>query len=185
MDAEAANLSFAKTSSDSLGTIRIPPAKAVQGADFGKLHDVPRRRELDRPEVFGNLHALHSVAKLRAKHLVAVAEEKGRCGVVREGVDDLLGGPGSSRVLGDVEVDHPPAVVGEDDKEGSGRLICARVDARLHPGIRSGPDCLDSVLPYEEVYTVRRLHPAGAFVQGGGGSHASAAGRRPNSARAE
>src|SRR4030095_10893284 len=30
---------------------------------------------------------------------------------------DLLGGPASSRVLGDVEMDHPPAVAGEDDED--------------------------------------------------------------------
>ena len=44
-------------------------------------------RALRRREDFGKPHALHSVAKL----------EIGRRGLVGEGVDDLLGGPGSSR----------------------------------------------------------------------------------------
>ena len=49
-----------------------------------------------------------------------------RPGVVRERVDDLLSGPVGGRVFGHVEVDDPPAVVGEDDKdeedaEASGR----------------------------------------------------------------
>ena len=81
------------------------------------LHERVLPRALRRREDFGDPHALHSAAKMLAKHLVVVGEEIGRCGVVWEGVDDLLGGPGSSRVPGDVEVDHPPAVVGEDDKD--------------------------------------------------------------------
>ncbi len=38
-----------------------------------------------------------------------------RRGVVREGVDELLGGPGGGGMLGDVEVDDAPVVVGEHD----------------------------------------------------------------------
>jgi hypothetical protein len=46
---------------------------------------------------------------------VAVAEAIGRCGVVRKGAHHLLGRPGS-RVLGDVEVDDGPAVVGKHNE---------------------------------------------------------------------
>jgi hypothetical protein len=48
---------------------------------------------------------------------VTVGEEVGRRGLVREGVDDLLRGPDGGGVLGNVEVDDPPAVVGEDNKD--------------------------------------------------------------------
>ena len=47
---------------------------------------------------------------------VAVAEEIGRRGVVRQGVDELLSGPGGGGVLGHVEVDDAPAVMGEHDE---------------------------------------------------------------------
>jgi hypothetical protein len=58
--------------------------------------------------------------------LVAVAEEISRGGLVRAGVHDLLGGPVGGGMLGDVEVDDPPAVVSqhdedEEDAETSGR----------------------------------------------------------------
>src|SRR5690348_13895300 len=54
--------------------------------------------------------------KLLAEDLVAVAQEIGGRGVVREGVDDLLGGPVGGGVLGHVEVDDAPAVVSEHDE---------------------------------------------------------------------
>ena len=41
---------------------------------------------------------------------IAIAEEIRRRGIVGEGVDDLLGGPSSGGVLGDVEVDDAPAM---------------------------------------------------------------------------
>jgi hypothetical protein len=51
---------------------------------------------------------------------------EGRCGLVREGVHELLSRPGGGGMLGDVEVDDPPAVVSEhhedeEDAEASGR----------------------------------------------------------------
>jgi len=48
---------------------------------------------------------------------VTTAQEIGRRGVVREGVHDLLCGPVGRGVLGDVEVDHTPALVGEHDED--------------------------------------------------------------------
>jgi hypothetical protein len=157
---------------------RLAKVAVMQAADFGNLHDLPRRGELDRPEVgcvlverevgtrlmvvgevagqdavevslaenenviqtlapdrsdqalgegilpravrcredFVNPHALHSVAKLLAKHQVTIAQEIGRPGLVREGVHDLLGRPGRGGVLGDVKVDDPPAMVSEQDE---------------------------------------------------------------------
>ena len=48
---------------------------------------------------------------------VAIAEEIGRGGVVRERVDEQLGGPRGSRMLGHIEVEDAPAVVGEHDED--------------------------------------------------------------------
>ena len=61
-------------------------------------------------------HAFHAVPKWPSVDLVAVTEEIGRCGLVREGVDELLSGPGGGGMLGHVEVDDPPAVVREHDQ---------------------------------------------------------------------
>ena len=61
-------------------------------------------------------HALHAIPKWLTVDLVAVAEETGRRGVVREGVHDLLGRPVGGGVLGHVEVDDPPTVVSEHDE---------------------------------------------------------------------
>jgi hypothetical protein len=47
-------------------------------------------RAVRRGKGFLDTHSLHAVPKLLAVDLGAVAEEIGRCGVVREGVDDLL-----------------------------------------------------------------------------------------------
>ena len=54
---------------------------------------------------------------LVAVDLVAIAHEVGRCGVVRERVYDLLSGPRGGGMLGDVEVDDPPPMVGEDNQD--------------------------------------------------------------------
>jgi hypothetical protein len=62
-------------------------------------------------------HAHHAMPKWLTVDAVTVAEEIGRRGVVREGVHDLLGGPGGSRMLGDVEVDDQPASVSRDDQD--------------------------------------------------------------------
>src|SRR6516165_5912345 len=48
---------------------------------------------------------------------VAVAEKIGWRRVVREGLHDLLGRPGCGGVLGDVEVDDAPTMVGEHDED--------------------------------------------------------------------
>jgi hypothetical protein len=68
-------------------------------------------------EDFLDPHTLHSVPKLLAKDPVTVAQEIGRRRVVRESVDNLLGRPGRGGMLGDIEVEDAPAVVGEHDQD--------------------------------------------------------------------
>jgi hypothetical protein len=48
---------------------------------------------------------------------VAIADKEGRRGVVREGVDDLLGRPSGGRMRSHVEVEDTVALVGEDDED--------------------------------------------------------------------
>ncbi len=62
-------------------------------------------------------HALHSVLEGVTVDAVAIAEKIGRRAVLRERVHELLGGPGGGRMLGDVEVEDAPAVVGEHDED--------------------------------------------------------------------
>ncbi len=79
-----------------------------------------RRQEVfesSRRENFLDPHALHAVAKLLAIHLVTVAQEIGGRGVVRKRGDDLLRGPDGGGMLGDVEVDDPPAMVGKHNED--------------------------------------------------------------------
>jgi hypothetical protein len=94
-------------------------SRSAKGFCHGLCGAVGRENLLDP-------HALHSVPKLLAVDLVTIAQKIGARGVVREGVHDLLGGPAGGGVLGHVEVDDPPAVVGEydedeEDAEASGR----------------------------------------------------------------
>src|SRR5438132_8837891 len=66
---------------------------------------------------FTDPHALDALTKRVPIDAVAIAEKIGRRRVVRGRVDELLGGPGGGGVLGDVEVDDAPAVVGEHDED--------------------------------------------------------------------
>jgi hypothetical protein len=70
-----------------------------------------------RSEDFLDLHSLHAVAERLAIDPITVAQEVGRRGVVRERVDDLLGGPEGGRVLGDIVVGDAAAMVGEHDED--------------------------------------------------------------------
>ena len=70
-----------------------------------------------RGQDFLDPHALHALPERVTVDAVAIAEEIGGRGVVREGVHDLLGGPGGGGMLGDVEVDDAPAMVGEHDED--------------------------------------------------------------------
>jgi hypothetical protein len=57
------------------------------------------------------------VPELLAIDVVTISEEVRRRGLVREGVHELLSRPGGSGMLGDVEVEDPPAVVSEHDED--------------------------------------------------------------------
>ena len=82
-------------------------------------------RAVRRGKDFLDTHPLHAVPKLLVVDLVAVVEEIGWGGLVRERVDELLGRPGGGGMRGDVEVDYAPAVMGkhnenEQDTEANG-----------------------------------------------------------------
>src|SRR2546428_5480103 len=104
-----AQVSFAKDE-DVIQT--LAPDGADQPLREGILPWAVRRRQ-----DFTDAHALHALPEQVTVDRVAIAEEKGRRGVVREGVHDLLGGPGSGGMLGDIEVEDAPAVVGEHDDD--------------------------------------------------------------------
>jgi len=61
----------------------------------------------------------HTVPRRLAVDLIAVAKEIGRCGVDRDGVDELLSKPVGGGALGGVEADGTPAIVREraEDEE--------------------------------------------------------------------
>jgi len=54
-------------------------------------------------------------AELEAEYAVAIAEQMPWRGVARECLDELLGCPRGRGAFGYVEVQHAPAVMGEDD----------------------------------------------------------------------
>src|SRR5437867_570463 len=107
----------------SQGAAQVPFAKnedviqtlAPDGADES-LREGILPGAVSRREDFTYAHALHALAERVAVDGVAIAEKKGRGRIVREGVHDLLGRPGISGILGDVEVEDAPAIVGEHDK---------------------------------------------------------------------
>ena len=107
----------------SQGAAQVPFAKdedviqtlAPDGADE-PLREGVLPRAVRRREDFTDAHALHALPEHVTVDRVAVAEEIGRRGVVREGVHDLLGGPVGRGVVGHVEVDDAPAMVNEHDE---------------------------------------------------------------------
>ena len=68
-------------------------------------------------ERFADPHAPHTLPERVDADRVPIAEEVTRRGVVGEGVHDRLGRPVCGGVLGGVEVEDPPARVGEDDQD--------------------------------------------------------------------
>ena len=68
-------------------------------------------------EDFVDAQALHAAPEVRAIDVITVAQEIGGRRVIRERADDLLRGPDSGGVLGDVEVDDAPALVGKHDED--------------------------------------------------------------------
>jgi hypothetical protein len=81
------------------------------------LHERVLPRAVSRREHFEDPHAHEAWPDGVAVDRVAIAEEGGGRGVVRERLHDLLGGPGGGGMLGDVEVEDAPPVVGEHDKD--------------------------------------------------------------------
>jgi len=76
-----------------------------------------------RREHFVDSHAVHALPEHVTVDRVAIAEEIGGCGVVREGVDELLGGPGGGGMLGDAEVDDPSTMVSGTTRTKSTRKL--------------------------------------------------------------
>src|SRR6267143_4292869 len=99
----------------SQGAAQVPFAKdedviqtlAPDGADE-PLREGVLPRAVRRREDFTDAHALHALPEDVTVDRVAIAEEIGRGGVVREGVNDLLGRPGRGGMLGDIEVEDSP-----------------------------------------------------------------------------
>src|SRR5438093_12620553 len=100
----------------SSGRSQVPFAKdeyviqtlAPDGADE-PLREGVLPRALRRREDFTNTPALHALPEHVTVDRVAIAEEVGRGGVVREGVHALLVRPGSGRLLGVIAVAHTQA----------------------------------------------------------------------------
>ena len=61
--------------------------------------------------------ALDATAELVAENAVAIADHEPRRRILGEGLDDLLGGPGRGRGVGDVEVKNAAALVGQDEED--------------------------------------------------------------------
>jgi len=74
-------------------------------------------RALGRCQDFVDPYALHALPEHVTVDRVAIAEEIGGRGVLREGVHDLLGGPVGGGVLGHIEVDDAPAMMSEHDED--------------------------------------------------------------------
>jgi hypothetical protein len=60
-----------------------------------------------------NAHALDPALEISAVDGIAIAEEVSGAGLVRERVDNLLGGPGGRGMVGDADVEEFSAVVAE------------------------------------------------------------------------
>jgi len=61
--------------------------------------------------------ALDATAELVAENAVAVADHERRRRILGEGLNDLLGGPGRCRGVGDVEMEDAASVVGQDEED--------------------------------------------------------------------
>src|SRR5882762_2564760 len=73
-------------------------------------------RALRRRQDFTDAHAVQALPEHVTVDGVATAEEIRWGGVVREGIHDLLDRPSGGGMLGDIEVEDAPAVMGEDDQ---------------------------------------------------------------------
>jgi len=66
---------------------------------------------------FFDAHAFHAFLEVVAVDAVAIADEKSRRFIVREGLGDLLGSPLGMRVRGDIEVNDLAPVVTHYDED--------------------------------------------------------------------
>ena len=90
----------------------VVEALAPDRADESLREGILPRAVRDR-ENFTDSHTRHTLPEDVTVDCVAVAEEVGRCGIVGEGVYDLLGGPVGGGMFGHIEMDDPPAMVSE------------------------------------------------------------------------
>jgi len=70
-----------------------------------------------RSGLFLDPEARHALVELRPVSAFAIAQQVFRRRFQRERVDDLLPGPRCRRSLGDRKMQHPPALVGQHDKD--------------------------------------------------------------------
>jgi hypothetical protein len=61
-------------------------------------------------------HASDSLAEHLSVDRVAIAQQPSGRRVIRKRLNDLLRGPGGRRMLHDIEVNDPPAVMEKDDE---------------------------------------------------------------------
>src|SRR6267378_1312525 len=140
---DAAQVSFAEDE-DVIQT--LAPDRADEPLRIGILPRALRRRQ-----DFTDAHALQALPEHVTVDGVATAEEIRWGGVVREGVHDLLDRPSGGGMLGDIEVEDAPAVMGEDDQNeedapASGRNgeevdrdeVADMVGEEGSPGLRRG-----------------------------------------------
>jgi hypothetical protein len=66
-------------------------------------------------EQFCDSHSRHTSTKRVAVDAVPISEQPTWCRVVRERLDDLLSSPVRRRMLGDIDMDDAPALVGQED----------------------------------------------------------------------
>ena len=144
---------------------------------------------LGRCQHFPDFHALHSLQKRVTVDRVTIAEEVGRRGVVRERLHDLLGGPGGGGMLGRVEVNDTPPMVGEDDQdeedaqvsggngeEGDRDQVSDMVSEERAPGLRRwcaslGDEPGDGTLGHVDAQLEQLAMDSGGAPQAIGGGH--------------
>src|SRR6266850_2207292 len=119
---EAAQVPFAKDE-------EVIQVLAPDGADE-PLREGVLPGAVGRREDFTDAHALHALPEHVTVDRVAIAEEVGRGGVVREGVHDLLGRPGSGgmlrRILVEREMRASPVIAGEVAGQDAAQVAFAK-----------------------------------------------------------
>src|SRR5262249_58702989 len=73
-------------------------------------------RRSRRGDHFFDLHSFHSEAKFFSVDLISIPEQIARSSLFGKGFDDLLRGPSSRRMRGDIEVNDPSSIMEQDNK---------------------------------------------------------------------